>query len=120
MFQHHISLLILFILLSFVGCDGDHTPVVQPGAKSQGENVIETQEKVETIPATETRSTIIKNTGTKRIQIKFNYDPPIIRSLAPGKEINADPLKKGYIPTRLICEEGTYAHTEFDECVTYR
>ena len=118
------SILIMLFTASalVIGCDSeDYTPVVAPGTGAQGENVITTREEVETMPATETRTTIIRNNGTKRIQIKFNYPSgPVIRSLAPGAEINADPLGKGTIPTRLVCEEPYHARTDSNECVTYR
>ena len=117
----HFSIILLALLFSTtIGCDSDYTPVLQPGAKEQGQTVVSTREKVTTTPATETRATLIRNNSTKYIQIKFNYDPPIIRRLAPGQEINADPLGTGTIPTRLVCEEPYYARTDSNECVTYR
>lgn len=116
-----VTVLMLFTASAFVvGCDSDYTPVVQPGAKEQGENVVSTREQVTKKPATETKATLIRNNSTKYIQIKFNYDPPIIRRLAPGQEINADPLGKGTNPTRLVCEEPYYAQTDSNECVIYR
>ena len=116
----HFSILLALLFSTTIGCDSDYTPVLQPGAKEQGQSVVTERTEETTIPQRRIKEKFIRNNSTKPIQIKFNYDTPIIRRLAPGQEINADPLGTGTTPTRLVCEEPYYARTDSNECVTYR